>query len=188
MTVDAWDPKTFGAEISAALTEHSKLIFDYHVEDRRLMDEHLHSSPYQSLKPNRLFPAYQDFHENTLAPMVARTRIRAWHYTRLTDEEADAMLQQLVPSSLEYLRYRLNNLVSKNLLTQEAAETVFAQSPIHKQSNRAGCLCATILPLSDDDGGVELLLENWGGESAYFWLSDEGLAKALKSIPSRQRH
>jgi hypothetical protein len=182
VTIDAWDPKTFGAEISASLTEHSKLIFDYHVEDRRLMDEHLNSSPYQSLKSNRLFPAYQDFHENTLAPIVARSRIRAWHYTRLTDEEADAMHQQLVPSSLEYLRYRLSNLVEKNLLTQDDAETVFAQSPFHKQSNRAGCLCVTIIPLSHCDGGVELLLESWGGESAYFRLTDEGVAKALKSL------
>lgn len=182
MTIDAWDPKTFGAEISAALAEQSKLIFDYHVEDRRLMDEHLNSSPYQSLKPNRLFTTYQNFHENTLAPIVARSRIRVWHYTRLTDEEADAMHQQIVPSSLEYLRYRLSNLVAKDLLTQDDADTVFAQSPFHQQSNRAGCLCATTIPLSHCDCGVELLLESWGGESSYFWLCDERIAKTLNSL------
>ncbi|MCU7866648.1 MAG: hypothetical protein KZQ92_22060 [Candidatus Thiodiazotropha sp. (ex Lucinoma borealis)] len=182
MTIDAWNPKSFGAEISEVLTTHSKLIFEYHTEDRRLMDEHLNSSPYQSLQPNHLFPEYQYFHENTLAPIVAKSRIRAWHYTRLTDEEADAIRQELVPSSLEYLRYRLNNLVAKNVLKENEAETIFAQSPFHKQSNRAGYLCTTIIPLSHFDSGVEPLLKSWGGESAYFWITDKGVAKNLKSL------
>jgi len=72
--------------------------------------------------------------------------------------------------------------VEHSLLTQEDAETVFDQSPFHQQSNRAGCLCATVIPLSHCDGDVKLLLESWGGESAYFWLSDERVAETLKSI------
>lgn len=146
------------------------------------MNEHLNSYPYQSLQPNYLFPEYQHFHENTLAPIVAKSRIRVWHYTRLTDEEAGAMRQKLVPSSLEYLRCRLNNLVAKNLLNENEADTIFAQSPFHKQSNRAGYLCTTIIPLPHLDSGVKPLLNSWGGESAYFWISDKGIAKTLESL------
>lgn len=183
MIIDTWDPKTFGVEITAALTDHSRLVADYHEEKRRLMDQHLNSSPYQSLKPNQHFSAYQKFREQTLAPILTRSRIRAWHYTRLTDEETDAMYKKLVLSSLDALRHRLSNLVAINLLTQDDAETVFIQSPFHKQPDtRAGRLCATIIPLPRCDSGVVPLLESWGGESAYFWLSDERIAATLRSV------
>lgn len=182
MTIDAWNPQTFADEIATVLTEYSRLILDYYVENRKLMDEHLNRSTYQSLKPNPHSRAFQEFHENVLAPTVARSRIRAWHYTRLTDDEADAMSRKLVPSSLKHLRYRLNNLVANNLLTHDDADTVFAHSPYHKQSVRAGCICTTIIPLSHYDSGVEPLLESWGGESAYFWLTDEGVAKKLRTL------
>lgn len=182
MIIDTWDPKTFGVEITAALTAHSRLVANYHVEDRRLMDQHLNSSPYQSLKPNRHSSAYQEFREQTLAPILARCRIRAWHYTRLTDEEAGAMHKQLVLSSLDALRHRLSNLVAKNLLSQDDAKTVFVQSPFHKQPLRAGRLCATVIPLPRCDSGVVPLLESWGGEAAYFWLSDKRIATTLRSV------
>jgi len=175
--IDAWDPKTFGVEITAALTDHSRLVADYHVERRRLMDQH------QSLKPNPYSSAYQELHEQTLAPILARSRIRAWHYTRLTDEEAGAMHKQLVLSSLDALRHRLDNLVAKNLLTQDDAETVFVQSPLHRQRDtRAGRLYASIIPLPRCDGGVVRLLKSWGGESAHFCLPDKRIAAILRSI------
>jgi hypothetical protein len=183
VTIDAWDPKTFGDEITAALTDHSRLVLDYRLEDERLWDEHLNSSPHQSLKPNRYFSAYQELREKKLAPILAKSRIRAWHYTRLTDEEADAMRKQLVLTSLDFLRSRLSNLVEKNLLTQVDSDTVFVQSPFHKQLEiRAGQLCTTDIPLPHCYGGVVPLLESWGGESAYFWLSDERIATKLKKV------
>nr|WP_315484590.1 hypothetical protein [uncultured Undibacterium sp.] len=183
MIIDACNSKTFGTEITKTLIDNSELIFKYQTEDRQLMDEHLNSSPYQSLKPNCHFSAYQEFREQTLTPILATSRIRVWHYTRLTNDEADAMQKQLVLSCLDSLRLRLDNLVEKNLLTQIDSETVFSQSPFHKQfDNRVGLLSTIIIPLSPCDSRVTLLLESWGSESAYFWLSDKRIASILKKI------
>ncbi len=51
--IDPWDPKSFSVEINLVLNEYSELIFNYFTEDLKLMEEHLNSSPYQSLKSNK---------------------------------------------------------------------------------------------------------------------------------------
>ena len=182
--IDTWNPKTFSTEIIAVLEKNSKLVFNYHVEDKRLMEEYSNSSSYQSLQNNHFSYAYNQLHERTLAPILSNSRIRTWHYTRLLDDEVDAMHKQLVPSSLDYLQQRLSKLVAKDLLTQDDADAVFAHSPFHNQNRiRARQLCTTIIPVSHDDCGVEPLLDCWGGESAYFWLSDHPrIVTILKNI------
>jgi len=181
--IDPWDPKSFSVEINHVLNEYSELIFNYFSEDLRLMEEHLNSSPYQSLKSNKFHFAYSSFQENTLTPILENSRIRVWHYTRLTDDEVDMMRQKLVPSSLDYLRLRLDLLVSNGLLSNKESELVFNQSPFHKQGkSRSSMLWSTTTPLPFDDSGVSPLLESWGGESAYFWLSDEIVKTKLKKI------
>lgn len=178
-----WDPKSFNSEIVSALRSHSELISDYYREDIRLMDEHLSSSPYQSLKSNRFNYAFSDFKENVLTPILKNNRIIVWHYTRLTDDEVEMMCKKLMPSTLDYLKIRLELLVSKGLLTYEESQVVFRQSPFHKQErNRSGMLWTTTTPEPTTDMGVEPLLKSWGGESAYFWLTDKDLKTKLKEI------
>lgn len=181
--IDPWDPKTFSAEIIYALNNYSELIIDYFKEDLRLMEEHLNSSPYQSLKSNRFNLTYSEFRESILTPILEHSRIRVWHYTRLTDGEVDMMRKKLVPSSLDYLQLRLDSLVSNGQLSCEESELVFKQSPFHKQGeNRSGMLWSITTPSPSSDTGVTPLLESWGGESAYFWLSDEMVKTKLKKI------
>jgi len=178
-----WDPETFNSEVMSALDNHSELISDYFREDIRLMDEHLTSSPYQSLKPNRFSYAFSDFKENVLTPILKYNRIIVWHYTRLTDDEVEMMRRRLMPSTLDYLETRLKLLVSKGLLTYEESQVVFKQSPFHKQEqNRSGMLWTTTTPEPTTDYGVEPFLNNWGGESSHFCLTDEGLKTKLKEI------
>lgn len=149
------------------------------------MDEHLNSSPYQSLKPNRFSSDYLWLKERRLTPILAGTRIRAWHYARLLDHEVEAMKKRLAPSSLDFLQQRLSALIGMGLLTQEEAATVFKSSPFHSQeSSRTGKLWVVTVPLHFSDGGVSPLLGSWGGESAYFWLSDVSLSAKLKSLGS----
>ncbi|WP_431688948.1 hypothetical protein [Hahella sp. NBU794] len=179
--VDIWNPDTFGLELLSLLRAESQLVSDFYSEKDRLMKEHLNSSTYQSLKPNRFDPAFSSFKENNLTPVLTDTRIRVWHYTRLLDHEVEMMQQRLVPSSLDFLENRLQHLVEKGMFTKEEADRVYQESPFHSQKElRSGRLWTVTLPLHCRDEGVLPLLENWGGESAYSELSDELLAAKLK--------
>ncbi len=93
------------------------------------------------------------------------------------------MQQGLVPSSLEFLKKRLNDLVAMNLLSQEEADKVFLYSPFQSQEAiRPGRFWIVTLPLHYSDKGVLPLLGSWGGESAYFRLSDKALANKLGNL------
>ena len=181
--IDLWNPDTFTTELQRTLSAESQLIFDYYSEAHRLMDEHLNSSPYQSLKPNIFSADFLAFQEYELTPILAGSRIRAWHYSRLLDHEVAAMRQGLVPSSFEFLKKRLNDLVAMDLLSEKEADKVFQESPFQSQEGiRSGRLWTVTVPLPCCDMGVSPLLGSWGGESAYFWLSDKGLAAKLKHL------
>ena len=70
-----------------------------------------------------------------------------------------------------------------DLLSQEEADKVFQESPFQSQEGiRSGRLWVVTVPLHYFDGGVSPLLGNWGGESAYFWLSDKTLTTKLGSL------
>ena len=116
--------------------------------------------------------------------MEART-IRAWHYTRLTDTEVDALRQTgIYPSSLDTIRSRFAAQVVAGGFAQEVADRLFADSPYQSDQldARSGKFWMTSHPVNIDDGGVELLLESWGGEAAYFWQQDPTLQEMLKNI------
>ena len=181
--MDSWRPATFDTELCEVLTDWSDLIVDYHREDLRLMDAHLNSDPYESLKSNRYKSDYLALREHTVTRLFIDRRIRVWHYTRLLDDEVLSMQRKLVPSTLASLRQRVETLVEKNLLTQEEAEIVYCQSPLQLQEEfRSNRLCTITVPQSPDDCGVRPLLKSWGGESAYFWLSNKTVAAKLRNI------
>lgn len=69
------------------------------------------------------------------------------------------------------------------LLTQEEANKVYQESPFQSQGDsRSGRLWTVTVPRHYSDGGVSPLLGSWGGESAYFWLSDKSLAAKLRNL------
>lgn len=183
--IDLWNPRTFSPELRQVLADQSELISNYHIEAKRLMDEHLNSSPYQSLEPNRFGSNYISFQENTLTPILAGVRVRTWHYSRLLDHEVNEMQQQLVPSSLGFLKQRLDALVARRLLTRQEADIVFKSSPFQAQGDiRSERFWIVTVPVHCSDPGVVPLLGSWGGESAYFWLKDASLAARLKNLGS----
>ena len=116
--------------------------------------------------------------------MEART-IRAWHYTRMTDEEVAALPRDGVYlSSLDGLRVRLAAQVKTGMFNEEVSRSLFADSPFQSEQrgSRSDKFWMVSHPATIDDGGVELLLESWGGESAYFWQRDPELQALLRRI------
>lgn len=181
--MDCWNPETFDNELRELFFSCSDLIVDYFSEEKCLMDEHLNSDPYESLKSNQYSTAYNAMLENIITPMFLERSIRVWHYTRLLDDEVLLMQQRIIPSTLDSLRQRLDFLKNKQLLTQNETDIIFQKSPFQSQEEiRANRFWTVTVPMLPEDGGVRPLLGNWGGESAYFWLSDEALARKLKEI------
>ena len=178
--IQPWNPSTFNSEIIRVLNDNSDLIYDFFSEDSRLMNEHLNSDPYESLKPNRFHSCYTNLLEDILTPVLAESRIIVWHYTRLTDFEVNLMQENIVPSSLSYLQKRLDALVAEGILSTEESKLIFELSPYHTQAkSRENMLWTVTVPLPCDDHGVAPLLGYWGGESAYFRLTNEPLKNKL---------
>ncbi len=180
--IDSWNPASYDAALLAELKAESDNIIAYWRAGHALMQEHLNSNPYESLKPNPHTAIYLELQERLFTPLLAKRRVRLWHYTRLLDEEAAEMRDLLRLSTLPDLRRRLDRLERKALLTLEEADEVFSKSPMHSQGVRAGKLYTTTAPLPPQEHGVVPLLASWGGESAYFWQRNQSLKDKLRQI------
>lgn len=181
--MDAWDPGTFDQELVHLLDDFSELIEDYFREDARLMAAYLNADSYETLQSNQYAGEFLSFREHRIAPLLISRRVRLWHYTRLTDVETRAMKEELVPSTLEGLGRRLHRLVEMNLISETEAQLMYAQSPFHEQADsRRNRLWTVTVPRSPRDSGVVPLLRSWGGEAAYFWISDTDIAHKLTKI------
>lgn len=182
--IDVWDVETFDPELRGDLDAHAELFQDYFVTSRRQWLEREasdHTGPY----PHN--PHAGEFiwvTEHIMRLMEART-IRAWHYTRMTDAELDAIRQNgIYLSTLDTIRTRFDRQVAAGAFTQDIADRLFTDSPFqHEQlGSRSDKFWMVSHPVEIEDSGVELLLESWGGESAYFWQRDPALQTLLKTI------
>ena len=123
--------------------------------------------------------------EGRLALMMEAKTVRAFHYSRLTDREVELIRGQGVqPTSTEFLRERLDGLIGEGVLAPELADVINCGSPLHSQAYgvRLGMFWMTAVPAHPADPGVELLLASWGGESAYWCVTDDSIAEVLRSI------
>jgi hypothetical protein len=172
--IDVWNLETFDEELTSKLQANAELIRNYLMIDRsEAFDRHITTNPYGM--------DYIEFMEEVGRDMQART-IRAWHYTRLTDAEVDIIRRDgIYLSTLETFRRRLDAQVAARVFSVEVADALFAASPFHAQLDvRSNKFCMTSHPVATDD--MTLLLGNWGGESAYFWLKDPTLSELVASI------
>jgi hypothetical protein len=182
--IDVWDVSTFDDDLLGTLNEAASLLRDYletaqaNYLEREVSD---HTRPYPT---NRFGSAYGEF-VDSLAPMMNARTIRTWHYSRLTDAEtADLTAHGVRSSDLADIRSRLDALVSSGTISSRDADRLFIGSPFQsdQRESRSNKFWMVSHPHQIDDGGVELLLESWGGEGVYFWQRDPDLCALLKSI------
>ena len=182
--IDVWNVETFDAALLGDLEAHADVIRDYMLTSRRQWLEREASDHTMPYPENPYAGEFIWVTEHIMRLMEART-IRAWHYTRMTDDEIDRLREQgIYPSSLENIRARFAAQVAAGEFSQEIAAKLFADSPYQsdQRESRSNKFWMASHPVEIEDGGVELLLESWGGEAAYFWQRDAALQDLLKRI------
>lgn len=185
--IDVWDVATFDTALRAELDKNAELIRAYVNRDNAIFLKHDHgSSPQGSLiRPeNEHAGPYMRLTELIMAVMNERA-IRAWHYTRMTDDDVARLWADGIRlSTPEMLRERLDRLVAASLLTADQAERLFAKSPFNSNQGkiRADKFYLVSHPQALTCSGVRGLLGFWGGEVASFFVQDEEMATPLAAI------
>lgn len=182
--IDVWDPGTFDDELRGDLDAHAEMILNFFVTSRRLYAEREASDHTMPYPENPHAGPFQWVTEHIMRLMERRT-IRAWHYSRMTDPEVDALCSGgIYPSTLDNIRARFAAQVAAGAFTEEIADRLLADSPYQSKQlgSRSNKFWMVSHPVGIEDSGVELLLESWGGECAYFWQRDPQLQKLLTGI------
>lgn len=185
--IDVWDVRTFDPDLLEALEENAELIRAYFDTENAifLSYDHARGSNRAMLRPeNPHAGPYYALLEAVGKLMASRT-IRAFHYTRLTDDEVARLRQSGIHlSTPETLRLRLDALVASGELRTDLADQLYDASPFHSDQRkaRADKFWMTSHPVQVDNRGVAPLMERWGGEVASFWVSDAALSLPLQTL------
>jgi hypothetical protein len=188
--IDVWDWTTFDAALVGLLEAEADLMLGYYQADRRIFLEHdLGRGTGRSaiIRPdNPHAERFSRFKEKVITAEMAERTIRAWHYTRLTDPEVDALRRDGVhPSTPETLRHRLDAVVAAGALSPATANQLYAASPFHDSEqlrSRTNRFCMASHPVDVNDGGVKPLLKHWGGEVASMFVRDDAVLAPLATL------
>jgi hypothetical protein len=188
--IDVWNLATFDPELIALLEANADLIRGYMQRDHEIfLTFELATGPDRALfRPNNVYAAgFVDLKDALSVEMEART-IRAWHYTRLTNTEADALKSKGVEiSTIVSLKARLAARVAAGDFNQAVADDLFIASPFHSNQlgGRKDKFWLTSHPTAVDDTGVVPLMAYWGGEVASFWQKDPAHLATLAGVGRR---
>ncbi|WP_312930862.1 hypothetical protein [Agrobacterium cavarae] len=171
--IDVWNLATFDEELLALLRTYGTALLHYQVTSRNNYEEQQAAHGWVPLKDNPFAADRMFILEQIMMPAMEQRTIRAWHYTRLTDGEVDRFrVNGIQTSDLKGIQRRLDEQVAAGALDSATAGAIFCESPFHAQaSSRSGKFWMVSHPYLVTDGGVELLLQHWGGEGVYFWLT-----------------
>ncbi len=183
--IDVRNVDTFDDELLNELRTYSDDVKLYMDNESRILAEYITADRRRVLESNTYSAQYMWLTEH-ITDYMKRPFIRAWHYTRLTDDEVESIRHAGVyPSNLETTRSRLNARIVAGDLTVTVADALFQASPFQNKEQlkaRANLFWMTSSPLKIDDDGVKLLLSNWGGEAVYFCLQDVRLQTIVSNI------
>lgn len=185
--MDVWDTATFDDELCSLLRRDAELIRAHVSTEKEIFLAYDYSD-----SPNRpLLRPSNPHHERFLAVQEdlgerMKTRaIRAWHYTRMTDNEVAALLRDGIHlSTQDTLRSRLDALIAAGHMGAELAERLIAASPLRgdQRQSRTGKFWFASHPMAVGNSGVRRLLRYWGGEVASFWTDDAELLESVERI------
>lgn len=182
--IDVWDVETFDHALRVELEAMKDLFCNYEQTEKINYREQQASKEWIPQKENPYAADRQAILEENIMPMMAQRIIRAWHYTRLTDDEADLLKANgIYTSDLTTIRKRLDTQVAAGTISAKIADALYGSSPFYSQKEaRSGKFWMTSHPYHPNHHGVELLLGHWGGEGVYFWLEDDEHIKLVQGI------
>jgi hypothetical protein len=188
--IDVWDLATFDAELVATLEANAELIVGYTDRDVEIFLTYDRATgPDRPLmRPGNAYAAEFIALKDALGVEMEKRTIRAWHYTRLTDSEAEALRSTGVEMSTpDSLTARLAARVAAGDFSQAVADDLFATSPFHgdQLASRKDKFWMTSHPTAVDDSGVVPLMARWGGEVASFWQKDPAHLATLAGLGRR---
>nr|WP_313424760.1 hypothetical protein [Brevundimonas diminuta] len=188
--IDVWNVETFDAELMDLLSAEADMVRAYMDRDLEIFRTYENATgPDRPLfRPSNIHAAAFMALEERVMPLMAERTIRAWHYTRLTDAEAEALRADgVVLSTIETLKGRLAARVQASEISQATADAAFAASPFHsdERGSRSNKFWMVSHPVEIEDGGVEPLMAHWGGEVAHFWLKDADQLAPLATVGKR---
>jgi hypothetical protein len=182
--IDVWNVETFDEDVLRKLRARAELVRSYIATEWEILESEA-SGLRPAYRSNPHSKSYHRLLEDLDRDMETRT-IRAWHYTRLTDAEVEAMRATGIDlSSLGAIRQRLDMQVAAKEISAGTADALYGASPFHHPDQigpRSDKFWMTSHPVEIGDGRVTLFLRNWGGEGVYFWLNDEQLKTAVANI------
>lgn len=182
--IDAWDVESFDPELTAYLARHADLMAAYYARSNQIFLDHDHGRARTLIRPENEYAAeFSGLRERVGALMDART-IRAWHYTRLTDREVEALTRVGVHlSTPDSLRRRFDAIAADGHLTAAEIDLLWRHNMFnHQHDSRAGKFCAVSHLQCVDDPGVAPLMKHWGGEAASMWMKDEAVLARLEGV------
>jgi NAD(P)-dependent dehydrogenase (short-subunit alcohol dehydrogenase family) len=185
--IDVWDFHSFDPNLRNLLNSHGAVIEDYVIVDQENTRLIVHENASAHLLVNPHWSNFNKFLEFNLTPAMSERTIRAWHFTRLCDHEADEIKTSGIRiSSTGELQRRLAQMTVRGLLRPDEAQEIYQLSPYHVQNGgiRLGMFWMTSFPYAVGSSGINWLVENWGGESVYSNLKDGPLATKLKQLGS----
>jgi hypothetical protein len=182
--LDVWDVGSFDEALLAELNAAAELIRDFHLTSDRQWREREASDHTMPQPENPYAEAFISLAEHIMTLMERRS-IRAWHYTRMADDEIALVRKEGIrPSTLATILERIDARIERGTFSMEVGQRLLAETPFRgdQLESRSGKFYMVSHPLEPGDDGVEDLLRYWGGESIYFRQRDDDLLKLLEGI------
>ncbi|RVJ59511.1 hypothetical protein CN166_12550 [Sinorhizobium medicae] len=185
--IDVWDARSFDLGLLKVLKEQAEEITSYFDTDHAifLSYDNLDGPDRPILRPDNPHAAAYYALLDRVGDLLASRTIRAFHYTRLTDDEvAELRRSGIHLSTPTTLRRRLDALVVSGALPADIGDQLYDASPFHSEQRdaRSEKFWMVSHPIAFDDKGVAPLMARWGGEVASFWVSDAALFAPLARL------
>ena len=182
--IDVWSVQTFDEDHRIVLTKHVDLVRNYmKTENEIFVTYELGRTPVRPLaRPTHSYAGAFLALEEALGELMQSRTIRAWHYTRLTAPEVDALHHDGIHlSTPATLRNRLDAAAAGGAVDAHLANALYAASPFHSDQlgARLDKFWMVSHPIAIDDPGVQPLMAHWGGEVASMWTKDPVLLAPL---------